>query len=1363
MFSLKSLLNPDVAGDKEPSDRKRRHDRAKARYVEEVSYLQDRSLELQAQLDGLERSKKRKVHATGSVWEGFARRQALERQAAQLENTKLKGMLTQQLSIIHSLQSVLAQRPQLLTWPTLPLHDASLVRLPSARGPRHDALETAMAAELDRLDDTYRKFGLQNTLDTWKQVVVRVDDATQEIVLDVSFSLVVHVPLPTLVAAMTAIYIPTEDLHVANGSVEFLERFDKHTTYIRRRYAIHGLPEVIAQFACRSMASGDGGKYVLVSVMDDDAFPYPRHALRSREHIYASAEPLSAVSSRWKMVRRVHVPASVQGGVAAPIGALVELLLHCYSDNIDILMGLRFLLLNPAPPSQSSLERKCRHHVAKLRYEDEMADLRRQQYVLTMELETLEYARKLRASKTQWEGFARRQARARQAAVVENAQLKKVLQHHADVLQRLRAVLEPSPPDFDGVSDDAAVRTPLELPRNWTTSYLYERLELQRSFLPATFSRHGLDTNADSWKQIVSRVDGHAVVLEISCCLTVPAGFASVGDAMNCIYTPKHPLVVENRSIEILDVLDPSCHIGLHIHRLARETYRRCFARKCTALWDRMVFVEQTIAEPPEAVGRDLPYTETKYEALEYLSDASCKWKIFRSVRLPLSSATPAPVLVRDLVPSFAAGTDNVIAALESRRHERAKARYEDETSYLKHKLAELTRELDALTAAKRGGRRSRSAWEGFARRQAIEHEEALRENTKLKHQLEHHVALLQSLQSVLAIDRQPPLGEVIGAPATAPTSLAAEPATRRAAFHALVDAQFAQLPATFHKHGLAASVDTWKQIVVRHARNELRLDISFNLIVHAPVHDVGAAFQEIYAPARRRVVSNGSVALLETIDAQSHLLERIYAVAGQFELHTHLASKCYPGATEYAFVQQSVATDERFPLPPHVLSATDTIFSTVEAVDAGTSRWKSFRRVAVPLAKDTPGSIVELLLACYGDSIEVLSRALHRPFPTFPSVPVSASSPQSSSSKPPSDRKLRHDRAKARYNDEMAYLTRKRQELTDRIDELEKAKRHRSSKSVWEGFARRQALERQESMIENTRLKNVLQQQLAILADLQGVLTERPALASWPLMPGIEGPMAHLPKDPHRRTAQFTELMDAQVSQLQDIFKKHGLLDTSDTWKQIVVRNDGQHVVLDVSVSMVVNAPYKLLGKALERIVYVRDERRVVNGYIEPIESAEGCHLFRRVTTLPGLPKMAAEYAVKGYAFAKQIAFVMNSMFDDEAAAPMPAGVLRARETLFVTSEYLTETQARCKLYRKVYVPAVFVPGTPPSPSSDDGRPGVGSLLEMLLACYSDNIEAFVRAIYREFQPLLGADNLPDTLVESTADLITFNESACA
>ncbi|KDO19432.1 hypothetical protein SPRG_15422 [Saprolegnia parasitica CBS 223.65] len=293
-----------------------------------------------------------------------------------------------------------------------------------------------------------------------------------------------------------------------------------------------------------------------------------------------------------------------------------------------------------------------------------MDALRRQQYALTMELETLEYARKLRSSKSVWEGFARRQALERQAAVFENAQLKKVLQHHADVLSRLRAVVEPATMSCR-MDDDLVLAhvTRGPLPRNWSNSTLHERLDAQKALLPSIFRKHGLDCQQDSWKQIVSRVDTATgdIVLEISTCLVVHAGFADVGDAMSCIYTPKQPLHVENRSIEILEIVDASSHIGEHVHCVASETFRRRFARKCSALHDRIVFVEQTI----EADHGDRPYTETKYEALEYLRRDRCHWKMFRCVRLPVRDMLCVD-LQQELMASFAASMDNVIDALES-------------------------------------------------------------------------------------------------------------------------------------------------------------------------------------------------------------------------------------------------------------------------------------------------------------------------------------------------------------------------------------------------------------------------------------------------------------------------------------------------------------------------------------------------------------------------------------------------------------------------------------------------------------------------------------------------------------------------
>ncbi|EQC27074.1 hypothetical protein SDRG_15084 [Saprolegnia diclina VS20] len=327
------------------------------------------------------------------------------------------------------------------------------------------------------------------------------------------------------------------------------------------------------------------------------------------------------------------------------------------------------------------------------------------------------------------------------------------------------------------------------------------------------------------------------------------------------------------------------------------------------------------------------------------------------------------------------AGLLNPDAAASDRklRHERAKQRYDDEVASLRAKLAELTEQLEALTTARAGPRKSQSVWEGFARRQVIEHQEALRENTKLKHQIELHMELLQRLQGVLAQDRH----DLLQLPSLDPSavvSLSLDPSARRATVHAVLDQQFAQLPATYQKHGLTSSLDTWKQIVVRQGRHEIALEISYNLLVHASPSAVGDALCEIFAPAQRRVVSNGSAQLLESFDATTHLLERVYAVPGQRAINTHLATKSYRSVDGgHAFVQQAIGHDALFPLPPDTVIVRDVIFTTVERCEGGDARWKSFRHVHIPLDANAGGDLVEKLLSCYGDSIEVLTKALHR------------------------------------------------------------------------------------------------------------------------------------------------------------------------------------------------------------------------------------------------------------------------------------------------------------------------------------------------------------------------------------------------
>ncbi|OQS04867.1 hypothetical protein THRCLA_02931 [Thraustotheca clavata] len=748
------------------------------------------------------------------------------------------------------------------------------------------------------------------------------------------------------------------------------------------------------------------------------------------------------------------------------------------------------------------------------------------------------------------------------------------------------------------------------------------------------------------------------------------------------------------------------------------------------------------------------------------------------------------------------------------RRHDRAKARYLEEVSYLQEKSRELQVQLDTLESSKkRKADKPLSVWEGFARRQALERQEAQLENGKLKSMLTQQILIIRNLEGVLTQRPQLIAWPTLTVNDLTVTRFPIKIQERKQAFDRLMESEFGCLDEIYRKFGLSDTLDTWKQVVVRidEATSDIVLDVSFSLIVNVSYDIMAKAMTTIYIPKELINVPNGSANVLELIDDLSVYIQRKYTLQSLPEIHAHFACRAKNMEDRVLCVLASVMDDDAYPYPSHVLRSREHIYSSAEHLNENQSRWKMVRRVHIPASAngqiDLPiGSLVELLLHLYSDNVEILMsrmqdvlraianvplsavlvepagdliqlnqatriyylssmhhptvslRSLLNPEP-MPMAPLKASS-SSSPTKAPSDRKLRHDRAKARYNDEMAYLTRKRVELTEQIERLEKSKRLKTSKSVWEGFARRQAMERQESMIENSKLKNMLTQQLAILKDLQGVLAERPILVNWPLMPGIEGPMAYLAKDPHMRQTQFLELMDAQASQLNDIFKKHGLLDTVDTWKQIVVRNDGNHVVLEISLSMVVNAPFKLLGKALERVTSCREPRQLDNGYIEPIEIFDSTsQLFRRVTTLPGIPDIVAEFATKCYSYPKQVAFVMNSMFDDEISPDLKSA-LRSREIMYITSEYWTETKSRCKMYRKVYVPAFHIPGTPPSPSSDNGSP-IGTLIEMLLTCYSDNIEAFVRAIYREFQPLLGADNIPESLIENTSGLITFNESA--
>ncbi|RQM23910.1 hypothetical protein B5M09_002564 [Aphanomyces astaci] len=220
------------------------------------------------------------------------------------------------------------------------------------------------------------------------------------------------------------------------------------------------------------------------------------------------------------------------------------------------------------------------------------------------------------------------------------------------------------------------------------------------------------------------------------------------------------------------------------------------------------------------------------------------------------------------------------------------------------------------------------------------------------------------------------------------------------------------------------------------------------------------------------------------------------------------------------------------------------------------------------------------------------------------PRLSSSSNLPPKTENRASSDRKRRHEKAKARYNEEMADLQDKYDSLELQLHDLNLNKRQKiegQAQSTWEGFARRQAWQRQQSMIENTRLKSRLEMQMSIIRDLQGVLTNQPLLLESSILGPSDIPYVHLTVDPRERKLAVDAIMQNQLARMQDVFAENGMLRTQNTWKQVSVRFDecSKELVFEMSLSFIFNVPIGDLTSGLNTVVTPRvDYSEYSNGY---------------------------------------------------------------------------------------------------------------------------------------------------------------------
>jgi hypothetical protein len=317
-------------------ERKRRHDAAKARYKAEMDELQMLEKSYEEKLHALQRSKwERKAtshdrRSGRSIWEGFARRQAIERQEVQLENTRLKHSLEVHQKTLAALEAVVRQHQKQSSTidPLGPyrvrMEDMMHMCLPLDESARRSIFNASMDAQFGTVPYLLDRHGLAPlSSGTWKQVRIRTEPNHERlssshnhhhmrIVLELSFRLRVHVAPTVLADTIYAAYYPRQTssynfMRIPNGSADILQNIDALSHCIRRIYRLdHGLPDIHAHF---------GSKFFM-GTRDD---PDKNHKQTHDHHDDQDKEPREPGLPQRRRILMTHLLQTIQDDAKFPI------------------------------------------------------------------------------------------------------------------------------------------------------------------------------------------------------------------------------------------------------------------------------------------------------------------------------------------------------------------------------------------------------------------------------------------------------------------------------------------------------------------------------------------------------------------------------------------------------------------------------------------------------------------------------------------------------------------------------------------------------------------------------------------------------------------------------------------------------------------------------------------------------------------------------------------------------------------------------------------------------------------------------------------------------------------------------------
>ncbi|RHY20693.1 hypothetical protein DYB25_005815 [Aphanomyces astaci] len=268
-------------------------------------------------------------------------------------------------------------------------------------------------------------------------------------------------------------------------------------------------------------------------------------------------------------------------------------------------------------------------------------------------------------------------------------------------------------------------------------------------------------------------------------------------------------------------------------------------------------------------------------------------------------------------------------------------------------------------------------------------------------------------------------------------------------------------------------------------------------------------------------------------------------------------------------------------------------------------------------------------------------------------------------------------------------------QQLEDQLDFLTKMKAIDATfASSWENIARDLASHRQESSIENEKLRKKVSEQSEFIDTLQTLLAKKPRLA---VFENDEWKALRLVADKTCRLHGINALLTRQRQLLTGVFLQCGLLDTTEVdIHKVNVCSDITKMLISESVRCVtMDVPYPILAEAAWNVSLGNETSAKWGDDYEIIDMIDPNTAYLKYTPRNGVANasgpLSARYLYRRYFEENRVCIVWKSILEDECY-PLDDSVLRVHQSGWIVIEGDAKspaTTSRFKLFVQRHSPS--------------------------------------------------------------------------